>query len=341
MKLKLPGSRFVKWIGLVVLVLAALGGSAYAFFVLSPWPSVYLLKRDLPDNNADAMNKTAEPHIPADIVAKPDIAYGEADDETLDVYLPPGSDAEGTALPAVVWLHGDAFILGNKADVAGYLKVLAGRGYATVSVAYTLAPGAQYPAPVLQANAALAYIKANAATLRIDPKRIVLAGDSAGAQLAAQLAAATTDTAYAAALGIQPAIEPASLKGIVLFCGIYDPSRLKFDGDYGHFLRTALWAYLGTKDFAGEPRLSQFAVNKHVSAQFPPSFVSAGNGDPLEPQSRLMAEAIEKQGVRVEKLFFPDHYDPKVGHGYQFDLSTGAARAAFNELTEFLAGIAR
>ena len=178
-------------------------------------------------------------------------------------------------------------------------------------------------------------------TLRIDPARIVLAGDSAGAQIAAQLAAAITDPAYAAALGIQPAMEPSSLKGVVLFCGVYDPSRLKFDGDYGHFLRTVLWAYLGTKDLAGDPLLTQFAVNRNLTARFPPAFVSAGHDDPLEPQSRLMADAIEKQGVRVERLFFPDHYDPKLGHEYQFDLSTGAARTAFNELAEFLGGVTR
>ncbi len=203
------------------------------------------------------------------------------------------------------------------------------------------APGARYPAPVIQANAALAWIKANAAAHRIDPERIVLAGDSAGAQIAAQLAAAISDPAYAAAVGIQPAVEPASLKGVVLFCSIYDPSRLKFDGDHGHFLRTALWAYLGTKDFAADPRAAQFAVNRHLTARFPPAFVSAGNCDPLEPQSRLMAASLEKQGVTVSKLFFPDHYDPKPAHEYQFDLKTGAGRTAFNELTGFLAGVAR
>lgn len=339
MKLKLPGSRFFKWIAFVVLVLAVLGGSAYAFFLLSPSPSVYLIKRSLPDNGA-AVSKAAEAYAPNDIIATLDITYGEGDDEKLDVYLPAGGDAEGKALPAIVWIHGGAFIIGDKADLRGYLKVLAGRGYATVSVGYTLAPSAQYPTPVLQANAALAYIKEHAAELHIDPARLVLAGDSAGAQIAAQLAATISDPAYAADLGIAPAMDPASLKGIVLFCGVYDPSRLKFNGDYGKFLHTVLWAYLGTKDFTGDPRLAQFAVNRHLTAHFPPAFVSAGNGDPLEPQSRLLAKAIEDKGVRVEKLFYPDHYDPKLAHEYQFDLKSGAGRTAFNELTEFLASVA-
>jgi acetyl esterase len=45
-------------------------------------------------------------------------------------------------------------------------------------------------------------------------------------------------------------------------------------------------------------------VLKHVTAEFPPAFISAGNGDPLLPQSIALADTLASRGARVERLFF-------------------------------------
>jgi hypothetical protein len=98
-----------------------------------------------------------------------------------------------------------------------------------------------------------------------------------------------------------------------------------------------LWAYFGTKDFATDPRLSQFSVARHVTPDFPAMFISAGNDDPYAAQSYLFAETAARQGILVDSLFFPEGHVPKVWHQFQFFLDTDAGRIALQRSIEFMA----
>jgi para-nitrobenzyl esterase len=128
-----------------------------------------------------------------------DIAYGEALDEEgdpvtlyLDLYQPSG-DTE-LSRPALVWVHGGSFTMGDKADELETTigDLFAKRGYVVVSINYRLRPGhfftwedpefyeaindAQH-----DAQAAVRWLRANAETYHINPNRIAAAGYSAGA----------------------------------------------------------------------------------------------------------------------------------------------------------------
>ena len=94
----------------------------------------------------------------------------------LDVYYPSSIKDTAKTLPTVVWVHGGAFISGDKADIANYAKILASRNYTVVSVGYSLAPEKHYPTPIFQVNDALAYLDRNAVRLHIDSNRYILAG---------------------------------------------------------------------------------------------------------------------------------------------------------------------
>lgn len=72
--------------------------------------------------------------------------------------------------------------------------------------------GATYPTPTRQVNQALAYLVKHADEYDIDPTRIFLAGDSAGAQIAGQMANLVTSPSYAAKVGIVPTVDPSALK---------------------------------------------------------------------------------------------------------------------------------
>jgi acetyl esterase/lipase len=111
-----------------------------------------------------------------------DCPYGEQKNQAMDIYLP--NDGDGP-YPAVLFLHGGAWISGNRADkqVAPFFKGLS-RGFAVISVGYRLAPRAKYPENLFDVKSALRWLYENAATYLIDPQRIALAGSSAGAQLA-------------------------------------------------------------------------------------------------------------------------------------------------------------
>jgi acetyl esterase len=318
-------------------VVASLAVAGYAALRLSPWPSA-LFYRVFMDRGGEALKLALERHVPAGVASVLDQQYDARDaDAVLDVYYP--SQSSGP-LPAIVWVHGGGFFSGNKGQVANYLKILAAKGYTTVSVGYSLGPSRNYPTPVRQANAALAYLTQNAERLRIDPQRLFLAGDSAGAQIAAQLANIVSVPSYAAASGIVPSITRAQLRGVILHCGVYDLSLAKLEGVFGHFMQTAIWSYSGVRDVRAATKLNEFSVARYVTPEFPPAFISAGNADRLLAHSRALAEALVRQGVQVDALFFPNDYRPTLPHEYQFNLDTDAGREALERAVRFLAKVA-
>ena len=334
----IPGiTRFVEmpvkavvWVLLAVVACCAI---AYAALELSPWPSA-LAYRWWMDHGGVEMNQALEEHVPPEVGARLDHQYDANDtDALLDVYFP---ESATKPLPTIVWVHGGGFLAGDRRQVGNYLRILAGRGYTTVAVGYSLGPASHYPTPLRQVNAALAYLERNAIQLRIDPEHLFLAGDSAGAHIAAQMANIVSSPEYAKTVGIEPAIQRAQLRGVILHCGLYDLSLAKFDGLYGHFTRTIVWSYSGVKEFGEKAWLPELSIPRNVTANFPPAFISVGNADPLRPHSRLLADALAKRGVKVDALFFPDDYRPALPHEYQFHLDTGAGREALDRTVRFL-----
>ncbi|HEY6255263.1 MAG TPA: alpha/beta hydrolase [Xanthobacteraceae bacterium] len=325
---------------LILFVISAViitGVGVYVAFQLSPWPSVLLVRYAFDKGAAEAAASIAS-LVPDGISAQRGLSYAPGDRDALfDVFAPANAQM---ALSAVIWVHGGGFISGSRSDLSGYLQILAAPGYVTIAIDYTPAPEARFPTPVRQTNAALAHIVANVKYLNIDPERIFLAGDSAGAQIAAQTALVISDANYARRMGIDPGMKRASLRGLVLFCGPYDPSSLNFEGPFADFMRTVLWSYLGTTN-PRDARVAQMSVLPHVTAAYPPVFISVGNADPLAPQSVAFAEALRAQGIEVDALFFPKDHNPPLDHEYQLLLSTDAGRLAFDRSVAFLKAHAR
>jgi acetyl esterase/lipase len=291
--------------------------------------------KSLFDMDARRVNDKIADRVPAGIDSILDQRYGPGADEHLDVYFP---DSAGP-LPTVIWIHGGGWLSGDKSQITNYLKIIAGKGYAVVGINYSLAPGSTYPTPLIQANRALGYLAERAADLHIDPTRLVLAGDSAGSHIAAQLGVITTNPSYAELVGIGPTLHPAQLAGIILHCGVYNMKVIDPDemGLVGGLVRTFAWSYSGVRDFQREyPRIAELSVVDYVTSDFPPTFISGGNGDPLTPQSIEMAARLTGLGVPVESHFFPDDLRPALGHEYQFDLTNVDGQRAFDLTTRFL-----
>jgi acetyl esterase/lipase len=115
-----------------------------------------------------------------------DIPYASLSQaQKLDIYLP--DEGEGP-FPVIVWIHGGAFMGGDKADVQ-VLPSLEGlkRGYAVVAINYRLSGEARFPALVHDAKAAIRWVRANAQIYHFDRSRIAAWGGSAGAYIALML----------------------------------------------------------------------------------------------------------------------------------------------------------
>lgn len=322
-------TRIALGIVLSVVVVIGIVGS------ITPWPSAMLIRTVFTKGGVETAAEM-ERHAPdAALDERLAVPYAEGADTTMDVVTPASADGP---LPTVVWIHGGAWISGSSSDVLPYMRILAAEGYAAIAPNYTLGPEGTYPTAVTQLNDALAYIDAHAEELGVDPDRIVLAGDSAGAQLASQLAVLTTSSEYAMLAGVAPALTADQLRGVVLNCGVYDLAALAaLQGIAGWGLKTAMWAYSGTKTWAEEAPGSLMSTIDHVTADFPPTYISGGNGDGLTwLQSIPMSQRLDELGVDVTTLFWPADHEPALAHEYQFHLDNDEAQTALQKTLAFL-----
>jgi acetyl esterase/lipase len=273
----------------------------------------------------------SQPPVLTGVTSRFDERYDMSDpDALLDVFYPSHFES-ATRLPTIVWVHGGGFIAGSKDNITGYLQALAAKNFAVVGVNYSLAPTRRYPTPVLQVNRALAFLSRNEPALHVDVTRLFLAGDSAGAQIAAQLAIVLSNPLYAKRMRVTPSIDRRQLRGVILDSGHYELR------DSTHYETVIGWSYFGNKDFIYDSRLEEFSVIRNITADFPAMFITAGNADPLASQSRALAETATKLGISVDSLFFPDSYTPQLGHQYQFAYETEVGQLALARTAKFVA----
>src|SRR5690606_11211703 len=106
-------------------------------------------------------------------------------------------------LPVILWVHGGAFLGGDKSDITEYAVQVASKGYIVANMNYELAPGAKYPAPLHQVDEAYRFIEKQAESFGMDLDRLYFAGDSAGAQIVSQFVNIQVDEEYARLVGIK------------------------------------------------------------------------------------------------------------------------------------------
>lgn len=116
-------------------------------------------------------------------VLKSNVPYADSPQErqVLDIYAP--KDAKN--LPVMFWIHGGGWQVGDKTEVNLKPQVLVDRGMVFVSTNYRLLPKVEMEAIVADVAKSLAWVHKHIAEYGGDPKRIVVGGHSAGAQLAA------------------------------------------------------------------------------------------------------------------------------------------------------------
>lgn len=307
----------------------------------TPWPGALIIRTVFNQGGGKtlaAMEATL-PDYPVHVTK--DLQYKAGDrDAYLDIYVPKSAVGTKQELPIIVWTHGGAWLSGDKKSATPYYERLANQGFVVIAVNYSLAPGKTYPTAIHQLNSAHAYISKHAKAHNGDPEQVVLAGDSAGAQLSSQMAALITNADYAQSMHITPSLKASQLIGVMLYCGIYkmeslaepqpDLAKLVSWGD-----STSVWALTGTRDKAS-PAIRQMSAYYHVSEMFPPTFISGGNADPLtKVQSMPFAEKLTSLGTRVDTLFYADDHTPGLPHEYQFTFNADGEKA-FETMLAFL-----
>jgi acetyl esterase/lipase len=163
-----------------------------------------------------------------EVTIRRNIEYVEHDGVKLhgDLYHPITRERSRLPIvPVVIAVHGGGWRSGSPDTYKRWGTYLAETGFAVFAIEYRLSkPGQKtYPAAVYDVRAAVQFVRAQASSLAIDPDRIGLMGDGAGAHLAALVTLANAEPAFSTQYKSDPnANTPATVKAAAVFYGIYN-----------------------------------------------------------------------------------------------------------------------
>ena len=239
-----------------------------------------------------------------------DLPYGEASGERLDFFPTNRSDA-----PLLVFIHGGWWRSLDKSDFSFIAPAYTGAGINVALTNYTLAPEASIADIVLQQLRALAWLYRNAEKYDFDPRRIVVAGHSAGAHLSAMMMAAVWP-----AFG--PDLPPDLVKAGILLSGIYDLEPVR----HAEFVNVDL--KLGAADIT--PLSPAWMPQSH-----PAPFVTAYGG--------LESEEFMRQTELIVRSWQPSHRKdvalPDVNHLTICDAFASPDQPLFAASVDLIAGL--
>lgn len=222
--------------------------------------------------------------------------------DVRDIELPGGAgpvrvrlyrpERQAAPAPCLVYVHGGGWVICSLDTHDDLCRRLArAGGFAVASVDYRLAPEHPFPAPLEDTLAAIRGLRADAAGLGLDPDRMALAGDSAGANLG-----------LAAALVMRHDGE-AAMRALALIYGVFSadndsPSHVAF-GDGSYVLSTPLMRWFWNH-YVPDPANRADPLVTPLNADLrglPPIYLAAAELDPLRDDSERLARRLVDAGA--------------------------------------------
>lgn len=249
-------------------------------------------------------------------------------DLKLDFYAPAEAREAGeTPRPCVVVIHGGGWDGGDRAQLAVWNARLVAQGYAVAAISYRLAPRWIWPAQRDDVLAALAWLKAHAVRLQVDPMRFVLLGRSAGGQLATAVGYGAHDPA---------------IRGVI---ALYAPHDMPFAWSVSREDDALNSVNLMRQYFGGPPdtpeRLARYASASGqllAGPDSPPTLLVHG-----EPDTLAWHRHSERLTARLQECGVPHHYLrlPWATHGFDFNPDGPGGQLADQAIAQFLANVTR
>ncbi len=284
---------------------------------------------------------------PDDVARFDDIAYGPDPDEVLDLYRP--KEAGDRELPVIISFHGGGWIYGNKDVYQYYCMSLAEQGFAVVNFTYRLSPEHKFPAPLVDMNLVMKWVKEQKESCHLDTDHVFGVGDSAGGNGLALYSEILSNPAYAkdfgpivsglskeelAELNSDPdyvsvdaggfyPIPGMALTAVALNCGAY---RLTEKDE-------TMKEYLphGPQD-AAEMRMVN--VENFITKDFPPAFVMTCPKDFLIEQPKALLPKLQEAGVDYVYRFYTNAARD-LAHVFHCNMKSPDARRVNREECEF------
>jgi acetyl esterase len=228
----------------------------------------------------------------------------DAGDVRVRLVRPPDVDEP---LPAIVYLHGGGWVLGNAGTHDRLVRELATGARAVVAfVEYTLSPEARYPVALEQGYATARWLTVDGPAHRVDPQRIAVAGDSAGGNLAAVMALLAQERG-------DVRFVQQSLYYPVTDAGQDTASYRMFANGPHLTARTMAWfwdAYAPDPGRRGDPHISPLRADPEQLRGLPPTHVVVAEQDVLRDEGEAYAARLRAVGVPVTAVRYGGtHHD--------------------------------
>lgn len=191
---------------------------------------------------------------------------------SLDLYLP--AETSAAPRPICLYIHGGGWQAGDKSEGETFLRGPVDSGWIGISTNYRLSDDAIWPAQIQDVRACLEWISLHAKEFNADPQRIVVAGGSAGGQLA--LMAGLDQTAW----------EKYRIIGI---CSLYGPTDLASAIWNGHQIRYMLTNLLGADPSRIPERASSASPIRFVDTSDPAVLLVHGDADEVVPYEQSVS----------------------------------------------------
>ena len=243
---------------------------------------------------------------------------GGGRDLKADVFVPPGEVQDA---PAVLLVHGGGWRGGDRSQLRGYGILLGRRGYVCVAPEYRLVQESPWPAQIHDVKAALRWTRANATSLGVDPDKIAIEGNSAGAHLAL-FAAGTPNRPEFEGEGGNAGV-PTDVAAAI---GVYAPTLFW----HGQSERGGV-PIVALDDEGGAALADAASPLRYVTDQYPPTLLIHGTKDTTVPPlaSVLMYEELVAAKVSVELHMYADQ-------PHAFDAAPEFGRQCAAEMLLFL-----
>ena len=244
----------------------------------------------------------------------------------LDIYVP--KNASGM-LPAIINVHGGAFVYGNKEVYQYYCMQLALHGFVVVNINYRVAPESVFPAALEDVNCVLKFIEDQGDKYNIDKNNLILIGDSAGGQMINQYAAAFSNPEYAKLIGLT--IPKVSIKALGHNCGLYDMKKsVKEDPDNMYFI-----SYGKNPKSLTAKDMEQIDVLGHMTKNYPPSFVMSAQNDFFLEEAKALYAHLKNLGVDCELKIYGTEEQKEIGHCFHVNCNITEAKICNDEECAF------
>jgi len=225
-----------------------------------------------------------------------DIAYMDGERHTLDVYLP--NEGQGP-FPVIVDIYGGGLIFGDKSShkLEPALRLL-DKGYAVVSVDYSLIHQKDFPFQIYEIKAALRFLCAHADEYQLDMNRVALMGESSGAHLAVMTGVTASVDALQNPFMGDNNNQPETVNAIIAMYGPYEFDQ--FVDQFNESGVTPKYAETGTAEsFEGQmfnqqapkdvpQRVKMYSPKMYFNAEMPPILAFAGTADAVVPYQQTV-----------------------------------------------------